>query len=140
VDDLEGDLDSDVGTILEAKTRLVGLAVNVGDDAREHPVVERREDLGRVMDQLTERAACDGNAQSREVLFGAVGRHRVAALADDEVRDEAGTVLRALAASISFSRWIRDRGCVVAPDVAGSKPVGHPKNPGGFAGSGRDPG
>src|SRR5580704_208320 len=85
-----------VGTILQAKACLVGLAVRVGDDASEQPVVERREDLGRAMDQVPECAACDGNAKSREVLLGAVGRHRVAALADDEVRDEAGAVLRAI--------------------------------------------
>src|SRR5580692_5285343 len=62
-DELSGEEGPDeaslVGTILQAKARLVGLAVRVGDDASEQPVVERRKDLGRAMDQVTECAACD---------------------------------------------------------------------------------
>jgi hypothetical protein len=99
-DDLSGEEGPDeaalVGAIEQSEAGLVGLAVRVGDDAREQPVVKGREDLGGAMDQVAERASGDGDAEAREVFLGAAGRHRVAALADDEVGDEARAVLGAV--------------------------------------------
>jgi len=81
---------------VERDARLIGLAMCIRHDACKQRLVERLEDAGGAMDQVAEGAACDGNAEPREVLLRTVRRHRVAALADDEVRDQSRTVLRAV--------------------------------------------
>ena len=48
------------------------------------------------MNEIAQRAARDGYSQPRKVLLCAEGRHSVAALGDDQVRDEAGAVLGAV--------------------------------------------
>jgi hypothetical protein len=85
------------GAILLAHSRLVRVDVQGQRHEREGGVVERSKLIRAPMDKVAHRAPRDGNASVLVGLLKAVLRNRVAALADDEVRDEAQRVARLLA-------------------------------------------